>query len=278
MSGSGSRAPFDAFFLAAGRGERFCVFHAAPGTPLASVLYLHPFAEEMNKSRRMAALQARAFAARGYNVLQIDLFGCGESSGDFGDARWELWKEDVALAVAWLGRHADVPVHLWGLRLGALLALDYSRHSGESFAGVLLWQPVTNGAQYLNQFLRLRLGSDMLSGAAVTGGSGQLRAQLAQGTSLEIAGYELAPELAAAIERLDLAALAPRNVPARWFEINAEGRLSPALRRAAHAWNAAGAEVDLHAVKGAPFWSTVEISECSELLAATSDTFALTPA
>jgi exosortase A-associated hydrolase 2 len=278
MSASGSRAPFEAFFLAAGRGERFCVFHPALGIPLGSVLYLHPFAEEMNKSRRVAALQARAFAARGYNVLQMDLFGCGDSSGDFGDARWDLWKEDVALALDWLGRRADAPVQLWGLRLGALLALDYSRHSGESFAGLLLWQPVTSGAQYMTQFLRLRLGSEMLSGAAVTGGSEQLRAQLAQGTALEIAGYQLSPELAVAIERLDLAALPLRNVPARWFEINAEGRLSPALRRAALAWSAAGAEVDLRAVKGEPFWSTVEISECSELLAATSDALALTPA
>jgi len=278
MSGSGSRAPFDAFFLAAGRGERFCVFHPAVGVPVGSVLYLHPFAEEMNKSRRMAALQARAFAARGYNVLQIDLFGCGESSGDFSEARWELWKEDVALAVDWLGRRADVPVHLWGLRLGALLALDYSRHSSESFAGLLLWQPVTSGVQYMTQFLRLRLSSEMLSGAAVTSGSDQLRAQLARGMALEVAGYELAPELAAAIERLDLAALPPRNVPARWFETSVEGRLSPALRRAALAWSAAGAELDLHAVRGEPFWSTIEISECSELLAATCNTLALTPA
>jgi exosortase A-associated hydrolase 2 len=278
MSGSGSRSPFEAFFLAAGRGERFCVFHPALGTPLGSVLYLHPFAEEMNKSRRMAALQARAFAARGYNVLQIDLFGCGDSSGDFGDARWDLWKEDVGVAVDWLGAHADVPIHLWGLRLGGLLALDYSRHSGESFAGLLLWQPVASGAQYMTQFLRLRLSSEMLSGAAVGAGSEQLRAQLAQGSALEVAGYELAPELAAAIERLDLAALPLRNVPARWFEVSAEGRPSPALRRAALAWGAAGAEVEVHAVRGEPFWSTVEISECSELLAATSDALALAPA
>jgi len=33
----------------------------------------------MNKSRRMAALQARVFAAMGFGVLQIDLFGCGDS-------------------------------------------------------------------------------------------------------------------------------------------------------------------------------------------------------
>jgi exosortase A-associated hydrolase 2 len=278
MSGSGSRAPFAAFFLPAGRGERFCIFHPALGAPLGSVLYLHPFAEEMNKSRRMAALQARTFAARGYNVLQIDLFGCGDSGGDFGDARWDIWKEDAALAVDWLGRQAEVPIHLWGLRLGALLALDYSRDSGKSFAGLLLWQPVASGAQFMTQFLRLRLAGDMLAGGDANNGTEQLRAQLRAGKALEIAGYELAPELAQVIERLDLAALAPENVPARWFEISAEGKPSPALRRAALAWGAAGAEVDLHAVRGEPFWSSVEISECPELTAATSESFALAAA
>ena len=278
MSASRTRAPFEAFFLPAGGGERFCVFHPASGAPLGSVLYLHPFAEEMHKSRRMAALQARAFAVRGYSVLQVDLFGCGDSSGDFGDARWDAWKDDAALAADWLARHAEGPMHLWGSRLGALLALDYSRQASRSFAGLLLWQPVANGAQFITQFLRLRLTREMLAGGAAGKGTGELRAQLAAGEALEIAGYELAPELAFAIERLDLAALSPRNLPARWFEINAEGKTTPVLRRAAQAWSAAGAEVELHAVRGEPFWSSLEISECPELIAATSEAIALTPA
>jgi exosortase A-associated hydrolase 2 len=278
MSGSRSRAPFEAFFLPAGGGERFCVFHPAAGAPLGSVLYLHPFAEELNKSRRMAALQAREFAARGYHVLQIDLFGCGDSSGDFGNARWDIWKDDVALAADWLARHSEGPMHLWSLRLGALLALEYSRQASQSIAGLLLWQPVASGAQFMTQFLRLRLTREMLAGGAASKGTEQLRAQLAAGKALEIAGYELAPELAFAIERLDLAGLAPKNVPARWFEVNAEGKPTPVLRRAAQAWSAAGAEVDLQALRGEPFWSSVEISECPELLAATSDALALTPA
>ena len=89
----------EAFFLSVdgGRlGQRFCLFHPAQGgVPKGCVLNIHPFAEEMNKSRRMAALQARALAKAGYAVLQIDLFGCGDSSGDFGDASWQDWVGDV---------------------------------------------------------------------------------------------------------------------------------------------------------------------------------------
>jgi len=76
----------------------------------------------MNKARRMAALQSRRLAAAGYSVLQIDLFGCGDSSGDFADARWEIWKQDLRLALGWLKPRVAGPLGLWGLRLGATLA------------------------------------------------------------------------------------------------------------------------------------------------------------
>ena len=68
------------------------------------MVYIHPFAEEMNKARRMAALQSRALAAAGFDVLQIDLLGCGDSSGDFGDATWNDWVNDVVHGCRWL-RH-----------------------------------------------------------------------------------------------------------------------------------------------------------------------------
>jgi len=63
-------------------GQRLCLLHAAQGAAHGSVLYVHPFAEEMNKSRRKAGLQARVLARVGYDALQIDLRGCGGSSGD----------------------------------------------------------------------------------------------------------------------------------------------------------------------------------------------------
>ncbi len=107
-------APAEPFFLEADGGRRFCLYHPPAGPARSALLYVHPFAEEMNRARRMAALQARAFAATGHAVLQIDLAGCGDSSGDFGDARWERWQADLALAAAWLRERTDAPLRLWG--------------------------------------------------------------------------------------------------------------------------------------------------------------------
>ena len=115
----------EAFFLPAGAGQCFCLYHPPQGPEeKGAVLYIHPFAEEMNKSRRMAALQSRALAAAGFGVLQIDLRGCGDSSGDFGDADWQTWVEDVVNACHWLSARSKAPLWLWGLRAGCLLAVD----------------------------------------------------------------------------------------------------------------------------------------------------------
>ena len=71
----------EAFFLPAENGYRFCLYTPAlGGTEKAALIYIHPFAEELNKTRRMVALQVKALSEAGFTVLQIDLSGCGDSS------------------------------------------------------------------------------------------------------------------------------------------------------------------------------------------------------
>lgn len=271
------------FFLKAGVGERFCLYHAPKGGRAArgAFVYIHPFAEEMNKARRMAALQARAFAETGIAVLQIDLFGCGDSSGDFADARWDIWKDDVVQAANWLEDHCGASVGLWGLRLGALLALDIAAGAHRSVHELMLWQPVTNGEAFLTQFLRMRLASDMLaSSTEKPGGTQELRNRMAGGESLEIGGYELAPALAASIDNLNAAKLAPTGIPVHWFELVAEaGRpMPPAAARIASSWDEQDVQLRRHLIPGQAFWASQEITECPALVAATTGVFEEVPA
>jgi exosortase A-associated hydrolase 2 len=274
LAGSASAEPF---FLPAEAGQRFCLFHPPAGAACrGAVIYVHPFAEEMNKARRMAALQARALAALGVGVLQIDLQGCGDSSGEFGEARWDTWKSDLALAHRWLRERLGAPVSLWGLRLGAMLALDYAAGAADPVQSLVLWQPVQSGKTYLTQFLRLRVASDMLTeGKEAGNGTHALRAQLQAGQTLEIAGYELAPALAGAIDALDLTAMKPPACPVHWFEaVAAAGRdLPPAAARVTAAWQQAGCDLWVDVVPCPPFWTAQEITECPALLEATSALF-----
>jgi len=261
------------FFLDGAPGRRFCLFHPPANPCRGGVLYVHPFAEEMNRSRRMAALQARALAALGYGVLQIDLYGCGDSSGDFGDASWAHWQADLALGAAWLQARLDRPPILWGLRLGALLALDHARRAAQPPQAMILWQPVLNGATHLTQFLRLRVAGAMLDDGAQTS-TGALRQALQAGETVEVAGYDLAPALAGALDALDpLERMAP-PCPVHWFEAvagpQADAGLPPGAARAAAAWRDGGAALHLHALPCPPFWTTPEITVCQAWLDATS--------
>lgn len=262
----------DAFFLPVEPGQRCCILNTPPAgvAPRRGVVYLHPFAEEMNKARRMAALQARRLAAEGCAVLQIDLYGCGDSSGDFSDARWDAWKRDAHAAIAWLSQRYRLPITMWGLRIGAVLAAEMA--DDEAVDHLLLWQPITNGGQFLSQFLRLRLASEMLASGAATTAVRELVERLHQGESLEIAGYELHPDLAAQIERLKLEALTPAVKRVDWMEVIADRTLSlrVAAKKVLEIWRAAGIEANATQAVGDPFWSTIEIAECDELVELTA--------
>ena len=260
-------------------GQRFVIHHPpAPGPLRGLVVYVHPFAEEMNKSRRMAALQARLLAEQGYAVLQLDLLGCGDSGGDFGDASWALWVDDVVFACDWLRQRYPAgalmtapPLWLWGLRAGCLLAAAAARHL-EPPCHFIFWQPAITGKLLLQQFLRLKAASELLAGHAKAT-MDQLRSDLAAQRSVEVAGYTLAPALCLGLEEAQLRApQATTNCHALWFEITTtEARtLSPASMVSATAWRDAGWLVDARAVSGPAFWQTAEIEDAPELLAATT--------
>lgn len=273
--------PAESFFLKTGSGERFCLYHGPhPDKECrGALIYVHPFGDEMNKSRRMAAIQARAFSAMGLGVLQIDLFGCGDSSGEFADARWNIWSQDLVLAKNWLENRGAAPISLWGLRLGALLALDFARNLENALDKIILWQPIISGESFLTQFLRLRLANEMVSGGEGTqkaSGTHAMRGTLASGETLEVAGYELAPDLAAAIDVLKAAELIVTRSSVHWFEIVAEPDrpMTPAGARVASTWKQDGVDLHVHLVPCLPFWATQEISECAELVSATTNVFA----
>lgn len=244
------------------------------------MIYVPPFAEEMNRSRRMAALQARAFAAIGIATLVLDLFGTGDSGGDFRDARVGLWLGDIIAAADWLEAQGHRVDGLWGLRLGALLAATASASAPARFRRLLLWQPVTDGKAMLTQFLRVRVAAAMTEGGPAEK-TEELRAQLAAGTAVEVAGYELAPELAAALDglRLDHVELGP-GTRVDWLEVGDEAsdQVLPAAMRVVDAWRKRGIAVSARTIAGEPFWTLQETTLAPALLAATADVSQMSPA
>ncbi len=268
----------EAFFLDGTQGPLFAVHHAAAPERRQGLglVYLPPFAEEMNRSRRMAALQARRLAALGVDVLLLDPFGTGDSAGDFGQARWEIWRADAEAALAWLAARSGGALGLWGLRLGTLLAAEVAAAPPMPLSRLLLWQPVLSGDRFLTQFLRLRVAATMEKGAGKET-TKDLRAQLAAGTPLEIAGYEVAPALAEALGGLKLESLLRGlSGPApQLLEVSAaeEAELAPATQQLLAKLAQDGHPLVGEAVTGESFWAIQEITIAPGLLDATDGLF-----
>lgn len=260
------------FFLPVGDGFRFCIFHEAQIHPAkGGVLYVPPFAEEMNKSRRMAARQARGLAAAGYCVLQMDLLGCGDSSGVFQDATWDLWLNDLLHACEHLKSRCDAPITMWGLRAGCLLAAQAAAELPKS-VNFIFWQPVLSGKQHWQQFMRLKMASELVSGSK-KGGADEIRQSLAAGHPVDIAGYSIAPGLVQGLESTELLPPARKCSQVAWIELSSQSdaTLSPVAQKRVQVWEEAGFRVHATVATGPAFWQTTEIEDAPELLLKTLD-------
>lgn len=259
------------FFLAGSGGRLFCVLYAHPRATW-SALYLPPFGEEMNRSRRMAALLGRRVALAGGALLVLDPLGTGDSDGGLEGASWPQWLDDAGRALAWLAREGPAPaVAAVGLRTGALLALDRAR--AHELPHAVLWQPVARGDLFLSQLLRVRVAAGLESGGRET--VKELRERLKAGEVVDVGGYPVTPVMADALDGLLLRDLAEGYGGAvHWLQVSAtpDGPVPPALGAVVAHWMRRRRDVTLEQVAGEPFWSIEETTLAPALLDATLGT------
>ncbi len=245
------------FFLSVAEGRLFCIYHEPVLPVRGNVLVVPAFNEEMNRCRSMVTMQAQELARHGIGTLVVDLFGTGESDGQYNDARWELWLDNVRQARKWLDNRPGGCAALLGIRLGVPLAFESI--VGDMHApAVIAWQPVIDGKQYLTQFMRMRIAGNMDRTDIPKETSNTLRATLSEGNSIEIAGYEIHPEMAVALDKVRLVSLAPLNgVSVAWFEKgNGEDlAILPASRQLLDTWKQAGTQVFEESFDGPAFWA-----------------------
>lgn len=259
-----------AAFIGEAGSRLFVLLRSPPGPGGECTLVVPPFAEEMNKCRRIVSDLARRECDKGRGVVCVDLSGTGDSDGEFGTARVDRWIGDLSAAAAWSTALGWRVTAVLGIRLGAILAARWMRQHSAPLARAVFWQPVANGARHMDQFLRLRVMASRMEddrGETVA----DLRGRLQAGETVEVAGYELSGKLFADIEALDLVAdSAPGFPPIRWFDVVADEALPvvPATRRVLEQLRVHGGEVHHLQVPGEPFWASTEIVTNSVLVAA----------
>ena len=270
------------FFIESAPGRLFAVYHRPLGEPCnGNVLVVPPFNEEMNRCRSMVTRLAQAFAAEGFGTLVVDLYGTGESDGEHAQARWDIWRDNVHDTLTWLDAQPGGCSALLAIRLGAALAIEALQRNARPRA-LIAWQPVVDGKTYLTQFMRTRIAANMDRTDIAKETTASMRAQLAAGETIEVAGYAINPELAASIDALDLKRMIPpTHVQVAWFEKSAasaapdeaagEGELSPASARVLASWRDAGVRVTSGLFDEPAFWAQHHRMLAPGLLRMTAD-------
>lgn len=262
------------FYLPDHSGSLFCIyFPPVTGEVKRAILHVPAFAEEMNKSRHMVALQAREFANQGYAVLVLDLFGTGDSAGEFGDATWEIWLQNIATAIEWLKQQGAQTITLWGLRTGALLAMDFACRGQPKIDHLLCWQPVLSGETFITQFLRLRIAAAIMDSNAPKEKTSDLKRQLLEGQAIEVAGYCLNPDLIKPLLSLRADSMPLQDLKKiAIFEVvaNEETQVSMGNSQFLTKLQENAIEASLTKVVGDAFWSTQEITAAPDLITLTN--------
>jgi len=186
------------------RGRRlFYAMHGGQSDRPAWV-FCNPFLEEKVFSHPVYINFARKLSAEGWPVLRFDYEGDGDSEGDYRKIGLREWVDDVEDAISFVrGRHFAKSVNLFGLRLGASIACLAAKKN--ACTNLLLWEPVMDGRDYFQECLRLNLTTQLATYRKVVEDRKQLMANLNDGKTINISGYEVDRLMADSISSMNLA-------------------------------------------------------------------------
>jgi len=147
----------EAFYFGTTSQKVFAIYDAPAGGAGQVLTVICPplFFDHKRTQMALRALSV-ALAANGQHVIRFDYRGTGDSSGELELVTVSDWIEDVANAVR-EGCEIAAPnvVRIVGVRAGALLACK-SMGASAVVQRIVLWDPVTDGADYVQALQRVQ--------------------------------------------------------------------------------------------------------------------------
>jgi uncharacterized protein len=148
----------EAFFFGPSNQHLFANYHLpVGGNGRVLTVICPPLFSDYTRTQLALRKLAISLAESGQHVLRLDYRGTGDSFGDLGEVAISDWVEDIAFAVQ-EGREMSGSsiVRLLGVRAGALVACR-SVGATNGVQRLVLWDPVSDGAGYLESLRRVQM-------------------------------------------------------------------------------------------------------------------------
>jgi hypothetical protein len=230
-----------AFFDGAGR----LVFRTEPlGDSRGTLVMASSLFAEFQRNYRREVLVARAAAADGITSLRFHYRGAGNSLAG-GPPTLDTMTEDLAEVAS----TASGPVVLCGTRLGALAV---ARLRASLDVPVVLWEPVLDGARWVEEVIRACLAREVAQGAEVNADA--VRARWAADGVVFVLGETVPAEIVEQVGAADPAAEMAGEAPVLLVQMGRNDRMRPDIDKAGLALAERGMAVSVLPVVGRQTW------------------------
>ncbi len=138
----------------------------------------------------------------GVESLRFDYHGTGDSPGDESAQSLDDWVQDILTAHELIAADGGPPVHWFGMGLGAVAALRAALLAKHPPRHLILWEPVFNGADYLDALIaghKAELSMMFAQPWEQIAGSGKVAEPTLPG---DVLGFELGDRLVAELRAL----------------------------------------------------------------------------
>jgi uncharacterized protein len=222
------------YYFGPGGDRLFGCYHRGHGAaPRRAVVLCQPMGHEYMACYRAMRQTAARLADAGVPAFRFDFYGAGDSPGASDEGRPSRWIADVTRAADEIRRRErDADVMLLGWRFGATLALLSRQQDRTPPQALILWDPIVNGAAYLDELAREH--------AARFGGSAD-----------EVLGFPMSRALRDEVKQVDLLEV---TAAARRVLIVETAGAAADLEAFASRLASLGAAVERRTVAGPPIW------------------------
>lgn len=205
-------------WLSTANGDLYAVEYATKGTvSRPPVVIAAPDGEERAWAARTMVLVARALAHCGSMVYRFDHLGQGESEGNYEATTWASRQADLDAALQMAQRRSGQTPIVLGVRLGGTLALAAVKR-GTPMAGLVVWEPVVDPAQYVHQLLRVNVSTQMVALGRIERDRSDLIADARAGGVISVNGFGLSGPFIDALLALDLdSKIGQLSIPTLWL-------------------------------------------------------------